>query len=91
MRGATSPCVPSSPFSVATPSPTRSPPRWRDDFRCPPADALVVATLPAFLVYTVAILWAFAARDLWRVCCGALLALPLAVIGFWPQLLERIG
>ena len=29
-----------------------------------PADALVVATLPTFLVYTVAILWAFAARDL---------------------------
>lgn len=56
-----------------------------------PADALVVATLPTFLVYTVAILWAFAARDLWRVCCGALLALPLALIGFWPQLLERIG
>ncbi len=55
------------------------------------ADALVVATLPAFLVYTIALLWAFAARDLRRVCCGVLLAVPLAVIGFWPQLQERIG
>lgn len=56
-----------------------------------PVDALIVATLPSYLVYTAAILWAFAARSLRRAWYGALLALPLALIGFWPQLMERIG
>ncbi|TLX64023.1 iron transporter [Stutzerimonas nosocomialis] len=55
------------------------------------ADAVVVATLPAFLVYTLAILWAFGCRSARRAWAGLALALPLAVIGFWPQLLERLG
>lgn len=56
-----------------------------------PVDALIVATLPSYLVYTVAVLWAFAARSLRQAWYCALLALPLALIGFWPQLVERIG
>ncbi|MBB4817215.1 hypothetical protein HNP29_000572 [Pseudomonas alcaligenes] len=56
-----------------------------------PMDAMVVATLPSFALYTLAILWAFAARDAWWAWGGAALALPLAGIGFWPQLLERLG
>jgi len=37
------------------------------------------------------VLWAFAARDAWRAWLGLPLAIPLALIGFWPQLLERLG
>ncbi|TLX54348.1 iron transporter [Stutzerimonas nosocomialis] len=55
------------------------------------ADAVVVATLPAFLIYTLAILWAFGCRSPRRAWAGLALALPLAVIGFWPQLLETLG
>ncbi|MBE7373386.1 iron transporter [Pseudomonas lopnurensis] len=54
-------------------------------------DALVVATLASFLVYTLAILWAFGCRSARRAWAGLALALPLAVIGFWPQLLETLG
>lgn len=54
-------------------------------------DALLVASLPMFVVYTLAVLWAFAARDAWRAWLGLPLAIPLALIGFWPQLLERLG
>ena len=54
-------------------------------------DALLVASLPMFVVYTLAVLWAFAARDVWRAWLGLPLAIPLALIGFWPQLLERLG
>jgi len=54
-------------------------------------DSLIVATLPAYLVYTAAILWAFAARNLWHAWGGVVTALPLALIGFWPRLLEHIG
>lgn len=56
-----------------------------------PVDTLIFATLPAFLVYSLAILWAFAARSLWQAWLGAALSLPLGLIGFWPQLLERIA
>ncbi|TLX56183.1 iron transporter [Stutzerimonas nosocomialis] len=55
------------------------------------ADAVVVATLPAFLIYTLAILWAFGCRSARRAWAGLALALPLAIIGFWPQLLETLG
>lgn len=48
-------------------------------------DALVVATLPSFLIYTLVILWAFGCRNAWRAWAGVALALPLAAIGFWPQ------
>lgn len=54
-------------------------------------DALLVASLPMFVVYTLAVLWAFAARDAWRAWLSLPLAIPLALIGFWPQLLERLG
>ena len=54
-------------------------------------DALLVASLPMFVIYTLAVLWAFAARDAWRAWLGLPLAIPLALIGFWPQLLERLG
>lgn len=57
----------------------------------PAQDAVIVATLPAFAIYTGAMLWAFAARSAWCAWLGAALALPLALIGFWPQLLEQLG
>ncbi|ETK17607.1 putative iron uptake protein [Pseudomonas sp. FH4] len=54
-------------------------------------DALVVATLPSFLIYTLVILWAFGCRNAWRAWAGVALALPLAAIGFWPQWREVLG
>lgn len=57
----------------------------------PAGDALVVATLPAFLAYTLAVLWAFACRNPWRMWGGLALALPLAAIGFWPQLSRSLA
>ncbi|CAD5106409.1 DUF3649 domain-containing protein [Zestomonas carbonaria] len=54
-------------------------------------DAMVVATLLSFVLYTLVILWAFACRSAWRVWAGLALALPLGAIGFWPQLLEKLG
>ena len=50
------------------------------------ADALISATLLSFTVYTGAILWAFACRSATRAWAGLALSLPLAAIGFWPQL-----
>jgi hypothetical protein len=55
------------------------------------ADAVIVATLPAFIFYTVAILWAFACRDALRAWAPLALAAPLALIGFWPQVMERLA
>ncbi|GFM83122.1 iron transporter [Pseudomonas cichorii] len=54
-------------------------------------DALVVSTLLSFVVYTLVILWAFSCRSAWRAWGGLTLALPLAAIGFWPQLLEQLA
>lgn len=53
-------------------------------------DALIVASLLSFVIYTFAILWAFAARHQGSAWMGAVLALPLAAIGFWPQWMERL-
>lgn len=53
-----------------------------------PVDAIATASLLSFVVYLVFVLWAFAAASLRRVLIGLSLALPLAVVGFWPQLLE---
>lgn len=53
-------------------------------------DAVVVATLLSFTLYTLVVLWAFAARSVWRAWIVLPLAVPLAVIGFWPQLLEYL-
>ncbi|WP_043203026.1 hypothetical protein [Pseudomonas putida] len=55
------------------------------------ADAVIVATLPAFIFYTVAILWAFACRDALRAWAPLALAAPLSLIGFWPQVLEQLA
>ncbi|KIY38525.1 iron transporter [Pseudomonas sp. 10-1B] len=54
-------------------------------------DAVIVATLPAFLFYTAAILWAFASRDALRAWAPLALAVPLMLIGFWPQALEWLA
>lgn len=53
-------------------------------------DAVVIATLLSFTLYTLVVLWAFAARTAWRAWGVMLLAAPLAVVGFWPQLLEYL-
>ncbi|MGF6391904.1 iron transporter [Pseudomonas plecoglossicida] len=55
-----------------------------------PGDAVIVATLPAFIFYTAAILWAFACRDALRAWAPLAVAIPLALIGFWPQVLEQM-
>lgn len=55
------------------------------------ADALISATLLSFAVYTGAILWAFACRSAVRAWAGLALGLPLAAIGFWPQLTGFAG
>ncbi|MHC6224913.1 iron transporter [Pseudomonas sp. X10] len=49
------------------------------------SDAVIVATLPAFIFYTAAILWAFASRDALRAWAPVVLAGPLALAAFWPQ------
>lgn len=48
------------------------------------SDAVIVSTLPAFVFYTCAILWAFASRDALRAWAPVLLAAPLALVAFWP-------
>lgn len=54
-------------------------------------DALISASLLSFAVYTGAILWAFACRSATRAWAGLALGLPLAAIGFWPQLAGLAG
>jgi len=54
-------------------------------------NALIMATLLSFLVYTLTILWAFACRSQFKVWSGLTLGLPLSLIGFWPQLMEHWG
>lgn len=54
-------------------------------------DAVLVSTLLSFTLYTAFILWAFAVHSLRKLALGVALSLPLALIGFWPQLLERFG
>ncbi len=53
-------------------------------------DALTTASLLSFVIYLVFILWAFAATSVRRVLAVLSGALPLAAIGFWPQLLEAV-
>ena len=57
----------------------------------PPSDAVIVATLPTFVFYTLAILWAFASRDALRAWAPLAVAAPLALVGFWPQTLEWLA
>ena len=47
-------------------------------------DAVMIATLLSFTVYTGIVLWAFAAPSMRCVWLGIALSLPLAAIGFWP-------
>lgn len=54
-------------------------------------DATLVASLMSFIIYLAFILWVFAAHSLRRVAASLLVMPPLAVIGFWPQLLDRLG
>ena len=54
-------------------------------------DSALVATLISFVVYLSFILWAFAVHSLRRVAASLLTTVPLALIGFWPQLMERLG
>lgn len=56
-----------------------------------PADAVIAATLPAFVFYTAAMLWAFASRDALRAWWPLVLALPLALVGFWPQAMRWLA
>lgn len=56
-----------------------------------PNDALIVATLPAFIIYPLAILWSFCCRNATQAWYGVALAVPLAVIGFWPQLMRALA
>ncbi|MGO2487615.1 DUF3649 domain-containing protein [Pseudomonas taetrolens] len=53
-------------------------------------DALITATLLSFVVYPLFILWVFCCHSVWRAWAGLSLALPLGVIGLWPQLLETL-
>nr|WP_272889725.1 iron transporter [Stutzerimonas stutzeri] len=54
-------------------------------------DALTTASLLSFVVYLAFMLWAFAAASVRRVLAGLSGALPLAAIGFWPQLMGVVG
>lgn len=53
-------------------------------------DALVISSLLSFAVYTSMILWAFMARTAFRAWAVVALAVPLAIIGFWPHVWERL-
>lgn len=54
-------------------------------------DATLVASLLSFIIYLAFILWVFATHSLRRIAASLLFMPPLAVVGFWPQLLERLG
>lgn len=45
------------------------------------AEAVITGTLAAFVLYTVAVMWAFAARTAWRAWIG--LAAPCLVLAAW--------
>lgn len=46
-------------------------------------DAVMTATMLSFAIFTCAVIWVFAARSLWRACCGlALPALLLALLAW---------
>lgn len=49
----------------------------------PRFEAVTVAMLLAFVVYTAAILWAFAARSLWRMWLGLLVPTVACAVGSW--------
>lgn len=53
-----------------------------------PVDASTIASLLSFVVFLLFILWAFSTVSVRRVLLGLSMTLPLAAVGFWPQLLE---
>ena len=56
------------------------------------ADATIAATLLSFAVYLMLILWSFTSITLQKLSLAiAASTFALALIGFWPQLLERLG
>ncbi len=58
----------------------------------PRVDAVIVATLLSFVFYLGFILWSFAGIPLRRLALVIAVATPtLALLGFWPNLLERLG
>jgi uncharacterized RDD family membrane protein YckC len=56
-----------------------------------PVDAVVISALLSFVVYLGFIIWSFAAARVSRVALSVLLSVPFALIGFWPQLMERLA
>jgi len=48
-------------------------------------DAAMLPSLLSFALYTAVVLWVFAAASLRKVVLGLALAVPLALIGFWPS------
>jgi hypothetical protein len=56
-----------------------------------PVDVVTAASLLSFVVYLVFMLWAFASASLRRVLVAVGIAIPLAIVGFWPQLMEVLG
>lgn len=56
-----------------------------------PVDAVTTASLLSFVVYLLFMIWAFAAASLRRVLTGAGIAIPLAIVGFWPKLMAVLG
>lgn len=53
-------------------------------------DAVMISTLLSFAVYTVFVIWIFAEQTVWKRIAGLALTAPLAVIGFWPQLVGAL-
>ncbi|WP_341780883.1 iron transporter [Ectopseudomonas mendocina] len=51
-----------------------------------PVDAVVIAALSGFLIYLAFIIWSFAAARVRRVAISVVLAVPFALLGFWPQI-----
>lgn len=57
-----------------------------------PLEAMTAATLPAFVIYPLVILWAFGCAKVRVVWASLLLAsAALLVIGFWPQLMRTMA
>jgi len=53
-------------------------------YRAPREEAVLAASMPAFLVFAGAVLWAFAARTAWRAWLGiAVPALALGAVVWW--------
>jgi len=51
--------------------------------RHPREEALHLGTLPSFLVFLAAVLWAFASRSAWRAWLGILIPLSLLALLTW--------